>query len=165
MILTDAQKGYLAGLIDGEGSLECQRLLQPRGRTPLFVLRLSFVFATREPLETVCGWIGARWKEYPPIDAIRSSRFRCHIKKRTAVPLLRAVLPFLVLKRRQAELILAIEEVRAANSPSRVHVGHPHALPMLPMPATAVERMDALHAELSSLKSNKRPGRCRRSVV
>src|SRR5665213_4477900 len=114
MNLTDTQLAYLAGLIDGEGSIESQREVQVRGATPRFVLRVSFVFATEEPLRTICGWLGVGYKRYPTTDPRRSDRYRTHVPKGIAVPLLEACLPYLLLKRRQAELILAIETVRLA---------------------------------------------------
>jgi hypothetical protein len=143
----------MAGLIDGEGSIESQREVQVRGATPRFVLRVSFVFATEEPLRTICGWLGTSYKRYPSTDPRRSDRFRTHVTKSIAVPLLAACLPYLIVKRRQAELILAIEAVRAGASPDRVHVGQAS---LQRMPAEAIERMTALHLELRTLKSNKR---------
>lgn len=150
--LSEAQVAYLAGLTDGEGSIECQREYQPRGRTPRFVLRLSFCFATPEPLATISQWLGIPAKRYPATDATRSDRHRMHIVKATAVPLLRRMLPHLILKRREAELILKIEETRSANSPSRSTGVGAHRR----MPADAISRMTAFHVELRSLKSNKR---------
>ncbi len=153
MDLTETQVAYMAGLIDGEGSIECQRETQVRGATPRFVLRVSFVFATEEPLRTVCSWLGIQYKRYPTTDPRRSDRYRAHVTKSIAVPLLRACLPYLLLKRRQADLILAIEEVRAAASPSRVHTGQAK---LSRMPEAAIAQMTVLHAELRTLKSNKR---------
>lgn len=153
MELTTDQAAYMAGLIDGEGSIESQKEVQVRGATPRFALRVSFVFATEEPLATVCGWLGIQYQRYPSTDPRRSDRYRAHVPKSKAVELLRACLPYLILKRRQAELILSIEAVRAAHSPSRVHVGTPHAARM---PDAAIEQMTTLHEELRTLKSNKR---------
>lgn len=153
------QLGYLAGLIDGEGSIECQTEVQPRGRTTRYVLRVSFVFATEEPLRTVSEWLGSRYSVHPPVDEKRSMRYRSHIYKNTAVELLKAVLPYLILKRRQAELILEIEAVRAANS--TIRLARPGGGAPPPMPADAIEKMQELHTELRSLKSNKRRASCR----
>lgn len=148
------QLGYLAGLIDGEGSIESQQEMQPRGATPRFVLRVSFVFATEEPLRTVSEWLGTRYSMHPAVDERRSPRYRSHIYKGTAVALLQALLPFLILKRRQAELILAIEAVRAAHSPIRLARPGGGGTPR--MSEAAITEMQRLHAELRSLKSNKK---------
>ena len=150
--LSEAQVAYLAGLTDGEGSLECQKEFQPKGVTPRFVMRLSFCFATAEPLRTVSQWLGVSVKRYPPTDPTRSERYRCHITKNLAVPLLRRMLPYLLLKRREAELILSIEAVRAAHSPARtLGLGEQRR-----MPPSAVQEMTAQYTLLRSMKSNKR---------
>lgn len=57
-MLTVEQLAYLAGLIDGEGSLECQKQSQAGSATPRYVIRLSFTMSTPEPLETVASWLG-----------------------------------------------------------------------------------------------------------
>lgn len=153
--LTDVQCAYLAGFIDAEASLECQRERVPRGATPRFTLRLSITLATEEPIRTICGWLGTSYKTYPSVDARRSPRVRAHIKKLIAIEVLTACLPYLILKKRQAEIILAIEGVRATHSPPRKHIG---SSIMSRMPDVAIDQMEALHAELRTLKSNKRPG-------
>jgi hypothetical protein len=152
MDITETQAAYLAGLIDGEGSLECQKEWQPRGRTPRYTLRLSFTFATLEPLATVSEWLGVSYKRFPATDASRQDRYRAHVYKSLAVEVLGRCIPYLTLKRRQAEIILAIEAVRVAASPTRKHVGSSSATVM---PESAIAEMDALHVELRSLKSNK----------
>lgn len=153
------QLGYLAGLIDGEGSIESQTEIQPRGRTTRYVLRVSFVFATEEPLRTISQWLGTTYSRHEATQANRSARYRSHIYKSVAVELLKAVLPFLILKRRQAELILEIEAVRSANT--TIRLARPGGGAPPPMPAAAIGQMQALHTELRSLKSNKRPASCR----
>jgi hypothetical protein len=153
MRLTDAQVAYLAGLIDGEGSLECQKQIQPNGTTHCYKLRLSFVFATAEPLQTISLWLGLRVRCYPATSPNRSPRWRAEVPKGKTVALLNRALPHLILKRRQAELVLAIEATRSANSPNRKHVG---AARFTAMPLSAVSQMDQMFIELRSLKSNKR---------
>jgi len=146
------QVAYLAGLVDGEGSLECQKDAQLRGATMGYRLRLSFCFATPEPLATISQWLGIRVNTYPATDPTRSPRYRMHITKGTAVPLIERMLPYLILKKREASLILAIEHVRAANCPGR---RTPRGIARR-MPLSAVAEMDALWLQLRSLKSNKR---------
>jgi hypothetical protein len=159
--LSEVQVAYLAGLIDGEGSLESQKQVQAGGKTPRYVLRLSFTFVTVEPLATLSLWLGVPVKVYASTDPRRSDRRIMHIPKSMAVVLLERCLPYLILKRRQAELILGIEAIRHASSPSLRHFGSQSATPM---PLEAIGRMEALHVELRSLKSNKRTGRSRAAV-
>lgn len=150
--LTEYQAAYLAGLVDGEGSLECQRQMQPRGATPQFVVRLSFCFATPEPLATLSRWFELPVKMFPATDPARSPRYRMHLTKGLAVPLLKRLSPHLILKKREAELLIAIDAVREKNTPSRrIAFGAERR-----MPPEAVEAMEQLWRELRSLKSNKR---------
>jgi len=154
--LSQAQLAYLAGYIDGDGCVRCQKQVQQHGATPSYVLRLSFVAVTREPLETFSKWLGGvSIKKYPPATERRSERYRLRLTKGKALPLLKACLPYLILKRRQAELVLEIEAVRKAHSPSSRHFGKPH---FERMPQGAIDQMEVLYQELRSLKSNKRPG-------
>jgi len=148
----------MAGLIDGEGSLECQRQMQKHGRTPRYQLRLSFGFATEEPLRTIGGWFGLQPKCYPRVSPERQPFWRMSIPKNAAVLLLNQCLPYLILKREQAELVLAIEKVRALHSPSRhIPVGHPDRR----MPEAAIREMEEYHQRLRALKSAKRPAQMR----
>ncbi len=156
--LTEFQVAYLAGLIDGEGSLETQKQMGVGSATPRYVLRLSFVFGTAEPVTTVAGWLGMEPRQYPPPSPRHSPRWRLNVTKGLAIPLLRRTLPHLILKREQAELMLRIEAIRAENSVDR-RVSGPRS--NLRMPAHAVNAMESLHVALRALKSNKRPETCR----
>jgi len=157
--LTETQIAYIAGLIDGEGSLECQKQMQRGAATPIFTLRLSFGFATAEPITTVASWLGMAPKVFAPKQANRQPIWRLHIKNRIALPLLTRSLPYLILKKEQAQLILAIDGVRALNTVPRTMKGGYGAHRR--MPAHAVEQMMAMHTALRGMKSNKRPVACR----
>ena len=156
--LSETQVAYIAGLIDGEGSLESQRQMQKGAVTPIFTLRLSFTFATPEPITTVAGWLGGAPKVYPATSPNRQPRWRFHIKNRIALPLLRRAIPHLILKRQQAELVLEIDRVRSIHSIPRT-VSGPRS--NLRMPEAGVVAMQSLHDSLRSLKSNKRTTACR----
>lgn len=103
-VVTTEQAAYLAGLIDGEGSIECQRQTHGAGVSPRYVIRLSFVMASEEPLRTIGRWIGREPKCYAARDAIRQPRWRLHVPKGMLIPLLRACRPYLLLKGDQVEL-------------------------------------------------------------
>lgn len=151
--LTTEQLAYLAGFIDGDGSLECQKQTQKRSKTPRYVLRLSFTLATEEPLKTFTQWFPCKTYCYPPTDSTRSPRHRLHIYKNTAVSLIAQCLPYLIIKQQQAELILEIEKIRATNTPDRKKFSQKGSKPM---PSSAVKKMEKLFLKLRSLKSNKR---------
>ena len=160
--LSKTQPAYLAGLIDGEGSLECQKVSQIGGATPQYRIRLSFTFATEEPLKTISQWLGLTPKRYVSTQENRSDRWRLHIPKNQTIPLIRACFPYLILKPKQVELMLRIEEIRLANSPDRKHFGHTK---LQRMPMSAVSAMDSLWWQFRSLKSDKRGKPLRRKVM
>lgn len=162
MKLSNEQLAYLAGFIDAEASVECQKQMQKHGKTPRYSLRLSITLATEEPLKTFTSWFESSYKKYPATDAKRSPRYRMHIPKGVAIGLLTACLPFFLLKRRQAEIILEIESVRARFSPKRKHFRATH---FKQMPVIAITKMEKLFRELRSLKSNKRAMHCRINKV
>ena len=156
--LLDVQLAYLAGFIDGEGHLGIQKMKPQGAATPQYVIRLAFGLGTEEPLKTVSSWLGVRCRRYPTVSAKRQPTWRAQVPKRTTVALLLRCLPYLILKRPDAELALRIEVVRQAHTPSRCHNGATH---FRQMPPEAVEEMEWLYREFRSLKSNKRPVLCR----
>jgi len=149
------QYAYLAGAIDCDGSLECQREIQKNGKTPRYSIRLSFTMATDQPIETIANWLGLKYKTYPSVDERRSPRRRLHIPKGIAVQLIEKCLPYLILKKRQAEILIEIEKIRASLTPGRNHYGHNN---IQPMPPEWEQRVEPLYREFRSLKCNKRPG-------
>jgi hypothetical protein len=145
--VNEVQKAYLAGLIDGEGSLECQPQMQRTGKTPSFRLAVSFNMVTVEPLRTVGSWFGVEPKRYPAPSENRQPQWRLRFAKTLACQILEECLPYLLLKREQALVMLAIEEVRAANTPPLTTRWNSRT-----MPAHAVERMAELTVQLRALK-------------
>ena len=120
----------------------------PMARRPSFWATTATVPAPEKGSRTVQGTGSPTWAQER-----RQPLHRLHIPKQTAVVALQICLPYLLLKRPQAELILEIERIRAAYTPDRhKHPGHSE-----PMPQEAVAAMDELHHQLLSLKSNKRP--------
>lgn len=160
MNLTTEQLAYLAGFIDGDGYIGCQKQMQKHGATPFYKTRIAFTNTTREPLQTIAIWLGIRAPRcYPPQTENRSPRWRLDIPSTKTCELLRLCLPFFILKCRQAEVILEIEKVRATHTPSKQHFGKPH---FQRMPTEAIEQMEILYQELRTLRCNKRPGRFRK---
>ncbi len=154
-MLNNTQLAYLAGMIDCDGSLECQKQMQKKGTTHRYAIRLSFTMATKEPINTISKWFGLNYKKYPSVDSRRSPRYRIHIPKTITLVLLKNCLHYLVLKKRQAEILLEIESIRLGLNPGKKHYGKPTFQCMPPEWETQIE---PLYRELRSLKSNKRPG-------
>jgi hypothetical protein len=100
---------YLAGIIDGEGTITVSR--QPRStcRRPYFCPRV-LVSNTSEALMT---WIAERFPvgrvrvgRYSPSKGGKKAVYRWDVENRALRPLLKRLLPYLVVKRRNAELLL-----------------------------------------------------------
>jgi hypothetical protein len=102
--------GYMAGLIDGEGSISI-------GRAPAcgnqkhdtYKLVLQVYMSTEEPLNTVVKWFGGKVEVLP----IQTERFGQNIpgrqwraNGRKAIDILKMVRPYLILKRPQADLAI-----------------------------------------------------------
>lgn len=106
--LTETERSYLAGIIDGEGSISFSQSTA-KGRAFLCVPKL-YISNTSEEL---CKWLTKKLSAVP----LKRSRQKLNPKWRTVyvyrivgyamAPILEAVLPYLIIKRKQAELMLA----------------------------------------------------------
>ncbi len=153
--MTTEQLAYIAALIDGEGSLECQKQKQPKGKNPQYRTRLSFTMVTEEPLLTLSHWLEINPpKTYPASDLWRSPIHRIHIPKTATLVLLQNCMPYLILKKRQAEILLEMEAIRQKHSPPKRHVGYAK---FQPMSQEAIVLFEEKYVEFRSLKLNKRP--------
>lgn len=153
--LTDRQKAYIAGLLDGDGHLGLHRS-KPTGRrvTPCFRWRVTINMVTPEPIHTLAEWFDMGYTTRKPPSSNRSKQYRLRLNKKKALQLLRACLPYLILKRRQAEIMLEAEEIREQYSPGRHHFGKDH---IQRFPQEGVDKLNKLYRESKSLKLNKRP--------
>lgn len=157
--LSVAQLAYLAGLIDGEGCILCIKEWQTNKRTYLFRISISFTMCTPEPLTSIAGWLNASVRKYPPVRSNWSERWMLTIRKRVAIPLLKAMLPHLILKREQAELALLLETIRIKHTPNKKLKGTRGKSGgdgmFVRMSQDALDQMQAVHDELRKLKSPK----------
>lgn len=153
--MTTEQLAYIAALIDGEGSLECQKQKQAGAKNPQYRTRLSFTMVTEEPLLTLSHWLDINPpRKYPASDLWRSPFYRMHIPKTATLTLLQNCMPYIILKKRQAEILLEMEVIRQKYSPAKRHVGHAK---FQPMPQEAIALFEEKYVEFRSLKLNKRP--------
>jgi len=103
--LTDVQAAYLAGLWDGEGYIGISRRRRHSGR---------WNYSQHVSVGNTNFTLVARIVELLGEHAFVSSRklpsgktfFHIHIRRLLMVKLLRAIVPYLVAKRRQAEIVL-----------------------------------------------------------
>jgi endogenous inhibitor of DNA gyrase (YacG/DUF329 family) len=115
--LSEAARMYLAGLIDGEGCIQFTSKLQARadGSLPLHpalrITNTSMPLLERIVAVAGCGGIYERSRQ----SAAHRPLYDVTWSSGQAVELLRQLLPFLVIKRRQAEIVLAWADLDAAG--------------------------------------------------
>lgn len=101
--LSEAEKGYIAGMIDGEGSIMLQKASNYS----------TIVVVIYNSQESLMNWLHGRLQGYVHINRSPKGTFaynkpRCmwRLTSTRCYELLRLVYPYLVLKRRQAELAM-----------------------------------------------------------
>jgi len=143
--MTTEQAVYLAAAIDGEGYLG----LVPIGRhreghhAPGFSFRVSISNTDRSWLDTLQQWAGG----YVELrSAVKGNRKPCYVLRfngATAKDLLMRVMPYLILKKPRAELILRYFELAAQR--------RSHNSPGTPSNPTVVQAILDIHAQLKLL--------------
>lgn len=129
--LTSTQWAYFAGMVDGEGCIGFDRT--PRS------IDLAFAFSTVEPLATFKEWFGDHILVNP-----YETKIRGRIKGWRALPLLEGCLPYLILKRRQAELAIQLLKLKGQfNLSKRIDPA---------IRANLYTTLDTLGSEISALK-------------
>jgi hypothetical protein len=112
--LTEAEKGYLAGIIDGEG---CILMNREKGRKGEYIYRLSVTIANSS--KNLHGWLEEKLVGRGYVRRVKPTKDRVgHPERwkpmynwvvsgsRKAIVLLREIAPYLVIKREQAELLV-----------------------------------------------------------
>lgn len=125
-MLSDTQAAWVAALIDGEGCISIWKERRKGNKSGFrYCGAMCIVNTNRHLLETVA-------KVLPGVVYLKDKRqnnprhkplFSLHVLARNVGPVLRAVAPFLVIKRRQAELLMRFREV-TENAPMRASQDH-----------------------------------------
>lgn len=117
------EAAYLAGIIDGEGHVgaHCQRAGTGGRRSDSWVAFVSVSNTDRRLLDWLADRFGGAVTPVKPGTLLSKPSWLWKREGRSAEPLLRAALPYLVLKREQADAALAILDT-AENVGRR---GHP----------------------------------------
>jgi len=113
---------YVAGIIDGEGSLTIGMNKARSWKSPSYQVS---VFVTMTCLETIQalhrfhpGASGGQYKDHPKWK----EQFRWIISDRSSLVVLKQVLPHLICKRKQAELLIEMQESKI--NPMTQATGH-----------------------------------------
>ena len=123
--LSDAEIGYLAGIIDGEGHISITRHRGPRPRGHRYYALFSVQVAVTNTNPKVHEWLSERfvgtchvhWRK--KIDHARHKpSFRWRTSAKVTREMLELTLPYLVIKREQALLALKFLVLRSERVPS-----------------------------------------------
>ena len=106
----DVTLAYIAGLIDGEGSIRIQKQSE-KGWNPKYTPMISFVNTSLEAVKLIANFLGdTRIFTHDPSKYGYPNRKICYKTYKagasSVATLLRKLLPYLRIKRRQAELLI-----------------------------------------------------------
>lgn len=107
LILAPEAAGYVAGILDGEGSIT---LVCRRGKSPLTTVVAGNT--DRAMIDWLHTHLGGRVRFAPSANPRCRPMWCWALYAIEARRVLRAVLPYLVTKRRHAEIVLAFDEAR-----------------------------------------------------
>lgn len=119
--LTETEVAYIAGLIDGEGSITMGKTASPSGDRKLRY-RVHLTVAATTSMELV-SWLvsklgGCDYKVGRPKKKQHRQGYCMKLAEGPAEELLQRSLPYLVIKKRHAELFLRYREIQAASGPA-----------------------------------------------
>ena len=115
--LTNEESAYLAGIIDGEGTITFCKRWNRDSYNPI----VSIANTDKDLMEYLHNQIGGTLTVYPHRVPPRRTAYKLEIWQSNVVPILEKVLPYLIVKREQAELMLEYIESRR----NRVRVSSP----------------------------------------
>lgn len=108
-MLSSEQLAYIAGIVDGEGCIGLTRMKQTR-----IVMRVSVAMTDK----IIPEWLDAEFGGTLSVRNTRpgwKTRYDWNIYSQKALVFLKQVLPFLVIKKGQAELAITFQEARVPH--------------------------------------------------
>lgn len=124
MNVKDTDISYLAGLIDGEGYIGVKRSGKAYGdrKTPGYHARIQIRMVDEPAIAFLTETLGGRYYMENPHAAQGRPLFCYQASDAAAERVLRTVLPYLRVKRRSAELVLAFRELQARSREYRTKI-------------------------------------------
>lgn len=144
--MRDIDAAWLAGFLDGEGSFMITR--QRRGESCYYSAAISASNTDRRLVDRCRALAGGLIVRSPMKNTRWKTAYIWSVKGRLVRPLIGAVLPFLVSKRKQAENLLALRDITRNGSKSG-HFG---------MPVKTAEEVAQRHALYSQVQELNRRG-------
>jgi len=111
--MDDVTLAYAAGFLDGEGTITANYRVSPKTATPALHYRVMVFNTNREILEWFRDTFGGRTSLYgSPRHEHHKQVYSWWVSSQEAASVLRLLLPYLRIKRRQAELVLQMADLR-----------------------------------------------------
>jgi hypothetical protein len=109
---------YLAGFFDGEG---CVYILRSRKKTAVyFSLEISFTNVSIEPLKLAQELFAGQISESRDIRNGKKCVKRLRVRGNQALRALELMLPFLLVKKRRAEIAIEFQKIMSSPNKSRI---------------------------------------------
>lgn len=128
-VMTELELAYLAGVIDSDGAISIiidRWRTKTGGKSPAYQEFIAIQQVQTEALEMLAGAFGGRVRWQKPQAVTRKPTYAWDLRNKSAVGAIRSLLPFLRIKRRQAEIVLALRAIkdrgRKANTEARAGV-------------------------------------------
>lgn len=140
------ERGYAAGLIDGEGCIQIKKIKNlNHKRNPEYSLQISMNMVDTEAIDFMKGVFGG--SVYGPLKTYGKGfrpNYRWEITRKSALTFLKQILPFLRVKRVQAELGIRFQF-------NRITQDHKHGK-YQPFSKETIDRYDWYYREMRRLK-------------
>jgi hypothetical protein len=113
--MTDTEAAYIAGIVDGEGCITVSRRYDPTCKLGFYLRPFITVANTDKEMLSFCrDTTGAgRLIYYVSRQANHRNAWRWNVWTQQAGDVLRVIVPYLITKRRQAELLLELIDLQA----------------------------------------------------
>lgn len=122
-LLSETQKAYLAGLIDGEGCLSITKKRDTKGMRYGYCFRPVLHVANTHPgvLQEVQKWTGlGRVRRFDEARLNRKARYQWMVWSNQAAQIVSAVAPYLIIKKKKAPVFLRFVKITTGcRSPGR----------------------------------------------
>lgn len=111
------ERGYAAGLIDGEGCIQIRKVMKKGHNHLSYQLQVSMNQSDGESIDFMYGAFGGKTYQMKAYQDGRLPNYRWEIIGDKAMSFLKQILPFLRIKKAQAELGIRyqVNKVRAIN--------------------------------------------------
>lgn len=109
-IVSKVELAYIAGIIDGEGCIHINKRKQKLGRNDDFAIEITIVNTSKKLME----WLWDKLGGYLNFRKSKNSKwkgcYRLRVSRLQAEILLKRLLPYLIAKKSQAEIVLELRK-------------------------------------------------------